>query len=694
MKIVYCSQFRDSSGYSVAARGYLKALDSYLQKNPEAFQLKILTISVEHSSKLSESELELINKYEFHSAAEISSFVENKDYVFVWHQPALMGTWCESERWSTDPHWLAFRTLLKNAHKNINLTVWEADDLPETWVSVYDRYKTSAIIVPSQWNLEVFSKRIGERNCYYIPHVLEHEIDNVKEISLPVNLDDKFVVFSMSQWLNRKGFDKLIQSFCMEFHDHDDVVLLLKTYGILMSTFNVSQEEQNKSIANEIVQLKNSVYHSGEKRSNANIVFVHGMLPYENISWMYRNSDLFALLTRGEGFGLTIAESICHEVPVLVPDKGGHVDFIDSKSSFLVDGHWSPYIGRPEYTCDMNWYEPHILSARKKLREAYNMWKEDKNSLKNKGLQAKRHLESLDFNPYSIGEQFYKSILKETKGSQEDKSYEIKDQSEVKKTTKKIKQHFKNFTHLNTKEKLDFLKDKYKDETCYILSCGPSINENKIEEYREKLDGKLVFAVKQAYDLVPDLVDFHFFNCSNVPPMNKLGEHYTYKTLPEPIAVGASNYPIGTRWHPNQKLDIFFKIPVRTEIDGKFLTETKDFDKYLIENQVERPCGPGIMFETILYTAVHLGVKEIVVVGWDIADDETNKDDVSYTEDHKHFYGSTKDLLNRGDMIPHKLQKERETSKDLYYWLKEKGIHLKLASKQSSLDECIPRVRL
>ena len=53
------------------------------------------------------------------------------------------------------------------------------------------------------------------------------------------------------------------------------------------------------------------------------------------------------------------------------------------------------------------------------------------------------------------------------------------------------------------------------------------------------------------------------------------------------------------------------------------------------------------MLETILYTAVHLGVKEIVVVGWDIANDEINKDDVSYTEDHKHFYGSTKNLLNK-----------------------------------------------
>ena len=41
MNIVYAAQFRDSSGYAVAARGYLKALDAYLLEHPNAFNLKI-----------------------------------------------------------------------------------------------------------------------------------------------------------------------------------------------------------------------------------------------------------------------------------------------------------------------------------------------------------------------------------------------------------------------------------------------------------------------------------------------------------------------------------------------------------------------------------------------------------------------------------------------------------------------------
>ena len=41
MKIVYCAQFRDQTGYGVAARGYLKALDHFLDKNSNLGDLKI-----------------------------------------------------------------------------------------------------------------------------------------------------------------------------------------------------------------------------------------------------------------------------------------------------------------------------------------------------------------------------------------------------------------------------------------------------------------------------------------------------------------------------------------------------------------------------------------------------------------------------------------------------------------------------
>ena len=65
MNIVYCGQFRDSAGYGVAARGYLKSLDAYLSENPDSFKLKLYSSVVKQSDKLTLEEIRLLEKYEF-----------------------------------------------------------------------------------------------------------------------------------------------------------------------------------------------------------------------------------------------------------------------------------------------------------------------------------------------------------------------------------------------------------------------------------------------------------------------------------------------------------------------------------------------------------------------------------------------------------------------------------------------------
>jgi hypothetical protein len=50
------------------------------------------------------------------------------------------------------------------------------------------------------------------------------------------------------------------------------------------------------------------------------------------------------------------------------------------------------------------------------------------------------------------------------------------------------------------------------------------------------------------------------------------------------------------------------------------LAATADFDAYRLDRMATRPFGPGIIYELVFYLAVHLGVAEIVTVGWDISD--------------------------------------------------------------------------
>jgi glycosyltransferase involved in cell wall biosynthesis len=176
----------------------------------------------------------------------------------------------------------------------------------------------------------------------------------------------------MSQWIHRKGFDALIKAFSMEFNNVDDAILVIKTYVSAMGLKDFDMSKQSKHVRDSIVQIKNGIFMDG-RISNAKIIPICSILPYENISWLYQQSDIFALATRGEGFGLTISEAIMHEKPLVVPDYGGHMDYVSKENSFLFKGYEHPYVGDPTYNYDMTWYEPDVMDLRKKLREAYNL---------------------------------------------------------------------------------------------------------------------------------------------------------------------------------------------------------------------------------------------------------------------------------------------------------------------------------
>jgi hypothetical protein len=237
--------------------------------------------------------------------------------------------------------------------------------------------------------------------------------------------------------------------------------------------------------------------------------------------------------------------------------------------------------------------------------------------------------------------------------------------------------------------KANLLHNQYKDEECYILTCGPSLTEYSKEFLNDHLKDKLVLTVKTAYDRHDSITDFHFFNCCNLPTISNKPYHYEYGN--KTISIASSNFEEGSRWSPVQKYDIFFKIPlvdVSTQMD-EFVSVNKNFDEYTLSNRFDRPVGPGIMYETVLFTAFHLGVKKITTVGWDLS-----QKSITATKDYDHFYPKDSQFWNPGSMMTWEIEATTKASKDLYYWFQKHNIDLQIASTQSDLYENIPRVKL
>nr|WP_321454986.1 hypothetical protein [uncultured Cohaesibacter sp.] len=249
--------------------------------------------------------------------------------------------------------------------------------------------------------------------------------------------------------------------------------------------------------------------------------------------------------------------------------------------------------------------------------------------------------------------------------------------------------------------KINALSGLGKNETCYILASGPSLKEYTPDELQKLLKGKLVIVLKQAFQYVPSVCDFLILNSWNF-------QRYDY----------SERYPLVVREEgPNDPPvfggeDVLLKLANVNDITEQ-LARKKNFDDYVFSKQLERPWGPGVLYEIGFYLAVHLGVKKIVTLGWDVG--------VKSSPVMPHFY-ETRDskrtrllakaktivdlkernlflhendiLYNKPRIIPEEVDVCAAVSGDWYHWLTKLGIALEVVSTQSMVSEEIPRTRL
>ncbi len=227
---------------------------------------------------------------------------------------------------------------------------------------------------------------------------------------------------------------------------------------------------------------------------------------------------------------------------------------------------------------------------------------------------------------------------------------------------------------------MDLLKGAYAGETAYVLTCGPSINAFWNDGVRDFLKDKLVMAVKQTYDLGPEVCDFHILNSWNYTP-------YTY-AAPRPLVI-AERGPKDPAT-PGMNADLMFRVPNPSNFEERLAT-TWHYDEWLFERTFDRPWGPGVMYELCFPLLVHMGVKEIVTLGWDLGEKNVVTMEHFFREEPA---GSAKSdgIVNKPRIRPYEVGDIAKSTKALYYWLRTKGIYLYLISDRSLVDDVVPRV--
>lgn len=388
IKVIYTAPLLSRSGYGQAARGNIDALNAFMEKNPDTIDLRIVILNYDNAVTIPDFDKDIIDKYLFESEDEYIKWVGAKDYILITHV-TVDGVNLFAENVN----------LIKHCKYLINVSVWETTKLPKSWINA--SANVDGFIVPCEWNVDVFKKDTG-KSVYYLPHVVpEHTNTTSDNYGDPEN--EMFKILSVSQWIYRKGYDVLIKAYLAEFSEQKDTILTIKSYR------NDNSDSENKILAAEVGTYRKSVFTDNGKNSRASIYFIGDDLSSEEMQSLYNGCSVFALASRGEGFSLPTAEAIMASKPVIIPNLGGHLDYIDYDSSYQIESRFDMCHSQNSiYDSSMEWVEPSITSCRQQLRAAYNDWKSG--VLERKGKAAKKYMLSAGYDKETLGQRFYEIL--------------------------------------------------------------------------------------------------------------------------------------------------------------------------------------------------------------------------------------------------------------------------------------------
>jgi glycosyltransferase involved in cell wall biosynthesis len=186
------------------------------------------------------------------------------------------------------------------------------------------------IWTPCSWCKEVFEDSGVSAPIKLMP--LGVDTDRYRPGLEPIDFGDSvrsFKFMSISGWSYRKGFDILIRAYMEEFSPKDDTTLIISS----RFSGNLSQKSKNRLLSDF------QAFRSMVKKPDSELphIVLHSTYTPENkMPNFFAAADCFALISRGEGWGLPYCEAGACEIPVIASDHGGQKDFLDEETAYMI----------------------------------------------------------------------------------------------------------------------------------------------------------------------------------------------------------------------------------------------------------------------------------------------------------------------------------------------------------------------
>jgi len=266
-----------------------------------------------------------------------------------------------------DPHFHKKPSYV-NANKHIFYTVWSHINYPLDWAKGLNTY--DEVWTPSHSNAEAIrATGICNKKIIVVPHGYEPSVFYPKSKNSNI-----FRVGMCNSICNFKGADLAIRAFFEVFDSMDNVELLLQS----TNTTRNNKGDQHGLYYKEYIDILNEYPHKQLKtfyyQKDCNV---------SEMADFYRSCDLILNPHRGDGFGLVPLESLACNVPVIVSEYHGPLDYIIREYPFWVCGDMSwtnKSSGRhhfPDGGSDFEvykYFEPNKNHIKDLIIEAYKDW--------------------------------------------------------------------------------------------------------------------------------------------------------------------------------------------------------------------------------------------------------------------------------------------------------------------------------
>ncbi|MFZ6768250.1 glycosyltransferase family 4 protein [Undibacterium sp. Di26W] len=151
----------------------------------------------------------------------------------------------------------------------------------------------------------------------------------------------------------RKGVDALLAAYGQIFRDTDDVSLVIKTFP-----------NPHNDVAEQLYTMQQADVHF------PHVCIIMDDYSKGKIKALYEACDAVVAPSRGEGFGLPVAEAMLMKLPVITTAWSGQMDFCNDGRAWLCDYHFAKSTSHFS-SSHSSWADPDIVHLAALMKEVH-----------------------------------------------------------------------------------------------------------------------------------------------------------------------------------------------------------------------------------------------------------------------------------------------------------------------------------